>query len=74
MKEKITYTLLSLVVMIVVSCSHSEKSDENEREYYPRTTFTLEDSVRTLNLSYIMWACECPNRAITENLYKYQEN
>jgi hypothetical protein len=74
MKEKITYTLLSLVVMIVVSCSHSEKSDENEREYYPRTTFTLEDSVRTLNLSYIMWACECPNWAITENLYQYQEN
>lgn len=56
------------------SCYDSKKSDRDEIEYYPKTTFTLEDSIITVNLSYIMWACECPNWAITENLNQYQEN
>lgn len=66
--------LLFLIVFVFVSCSDSEKSDKDKIEYYPKTTFTLEDSVQTLNLTYLVWGCECPNWAITENLYRDQED
>lgn len=74
MRERGFNILFFSIIFLLVSCSDSEKSDRDEIEYYPRTTFTLEDSVKTINLTYVMWACECPNWAITETLDGKHDN
>lgn len=74
MKVKRSKILLYLLPFTWISCFESKESDNHEIEYYPKTTFTLEDTIRTLNLTYLLWGCECPNWTITENLYRDQED
>lgn len=34
----------------------------------------LEDKIKTLELTYIAWACDCANWSTDENLERYSEN
>ena len=70
-----------LIISINFYCSPtSEKSDsepnptsKSDIEYYPANNSPLENGIRTVNLTYISWACECANWIEEGNYDKYSD-
>jgi hypothetical protein len=59
----------------------SEKNDDKQRpvskgdiEYYPANNSPLEDNIKTVNLTYISWPCECANWIEEGNYDKYSDH
>ena len=69
-------SILILLILFSFSCSSTSGKKEEDKdlpqknivEYYPANTSSLENKIKTVNLTYISWACECANW-IEENEY-----
>jgi hypothetical protein len=52
----------------------SDTKRPTTEKYHPTYTEDLEDSLRTLDLSYVAWACQCANWVLASDHEKYQES
>jgi hypothetical protein len=73
-----------IFVLFLFSCV-SKKADNKEvrkdvsetaerSKFYPTYTSQLEDTVRTLDLSYVAWACQCANWVKASEHEQYQKS
>lgn len=46
----------------------------NSEDYYLTYTKDLENTIQTLDLMYVAWACQCANWVTKADIEKYQEN
>ncbi|HEU4861352.1 MAG TPA: hypothetical protein VFT15_16015 [Chitinophagaceae bacterium] len=61
-------------IFLFSACSGENQSPKAEKnEYHPTYTTDLEDSIKTLNLQYISWACQCANWATPSDIELYQD-
>ena len=66
---------VTIVCSFLLACtSDTSKSNDDGDDYYPTYTNELEDTVRTLDLTYIAWACQCANWATEPDLKKAQDD
>jgi hypothetical protein len=65
--------LLTVICFLLLACN-SNSSQSTNNDYYPTYTKDLEDTVRTLDLTYIAWACECANWATEADINKAQND
>jgi hypothetical protein len=66
---------VTIICLLLVACSSNTiKSGDDNNDYYPTYTKDLEDTVRTLDLSYISWACQCANWATEADINKSQKD
>jgi hypothetical protein len=65
--------LIAVIIVINCFCSPSSDKKKDNREYYPANKSPLENKIKTVDLIYIAWACECANW-MEENEYKKYED
>ena len=67
--------VVTIVCFLLFACSSdTQKPEDKLNEYYPTYTNDLEDTIRTLDLTYIAWACQCANWATESDFKKAQED
>jgi hypothetical protein len=64
---------LIIILSFLCSCADNDSSKPTLGDYYPTYTKDLEDSIRTLDLQYIQWACQCANWATSDDIRLYQD-
>lgn len=64
---------LTIFLFLLYSCANKDSKEQNPEEYYPTFTNDLEDSIQTLELQYIAWACQCANWATPAEINLYQD-
>jgi len=64
--------ILVIPVIFFLSCN-TEKQKENGIDYYPTYTKELEDTIRTIDLTYIAWACQCAEWTTMADISRYQD-
>lgn len=74
----------AIFVVFLFSCDSKEAGNNTERKevhanpirpkFHQTYTDQLEDTVRTLDLSYVSWSCQCGNWVRVNEHEKYQEN
>jgi hypothetical protein len=63
-----------LIVLITISCTDTTSPYKDQKqEFYPTYTRDLKDSIWTLELMYIAWACQCANWITPSEYERYQD-
>lgn len=60
-------TIIITSCFFLFSCT-AYTSSSSEDDYYPTYTKELEDTIRTVDLTYIAWACQCANWATQSDI------
>jgi hypothetical protein len=66
--------IATISFILFISCKNatiSTKSDPND--FYPTYTKSLEDTIQTLDLEYVAWACQCANWTTPSDINKYKD-
>ena len=67
--------VVTIICFLLLACSSDpSKSRSSSDDYYPTYTKDLEDTVRSLDLTYIAWACQCANWATEADIKKAQDD
>jgi len=67
--------VVTIASLFLFACSsNTSKLKEDKAGYYPTYTKELEDTTRTLDLTYIAWACQCANWATEADIKKSQDD
>jgi hypothetical protein len=65
----------TIICFLLLACSSdTSKSNNDSDDYYQTYTKDLEDTVRSLDLTYIAWACQCANWATEADFKKAQDD
>jgi hypothetical protein len=73
---------VTIFVLFLISCVSEEAKDKTalkevvetpiRPKFHPTDTDELEDTIRTLDLSYVAWSCQCANWILESEHEKYQ--
>ena len=67
-------TAIIIASFLLFACSSDKSESRNDNtNYYSTHTRDLEDTVRTLDLSYIAWACQCADWATQADIEEYHD-
>ena len=67
--------VVTIFCFLLLACSSdTSKSKIKNGDYYPTYTKDLEDTVRTLDLQYVAWACQCANWATEADIKKAEDH
>ena len=62
----------SIILLLLISCtSHERILKIAGHKYYPTYTKSLEDSLQTIELEYVSWACACANWSTPNDINRY---
>ena len=70
---------LTLFIIINFFCTPNEKDKTTDHpapdntDYYPENTSPLESKIRTINMTYIAWGCECANWIENDKYDHYED-
>src|SRR5690348_16501226 len=66
--------IITIVYFFFLTCTSNQSKPNGGTDYYPTYTKEVEDTIRTLDLEYISWACQCANWATEADIKKAQDN
>jgi len=66
-------SVVTILIILLISCKGPHSTKNKSKDFYPTYTKNLEDSIQTLELEYISWACQCANWAIPSDIDKYND-
>ena len=64
--------LVTIFIFLLIACMDGPNS--TKRKFYPTYTKYLEDTIRSLDLEYIAWACACANWATPSDIDRYNDS
>ncbi|MEO6253557.1 MAG: hypothetical protein ABIO79_09640 [Ferruginibacter sp.] len=62
------------LLSLFASCTNMQKETRTQNDYYPTYTKNLESKIKTIELSYISWACACANWTDSKDYHKYLDS
>jgi hypothetical protein len=65
--------IIFIISAILFFSCNMKKPKPNEIVFYPTYTKELEDSTKTIKLTYIAWFCQCANWATESDIARYRD-
>jgi len=66
--------IATISFILFFSCKNATTSTKSDTtDFYPTYTKSLEDTIQTLDLEYVAWACQCANWTMPSDIDKYKD-